>query len=111
MDYLQYKGFRGSIEYSEEDDMLCGRLLVKGDLISYEGETVKALEKDFHEAVDGYLDICQKQGRTVSPAEDDEIGVSLPLSLYKKALQYAEKQGISPEELMETALREYLEEQ
>ena len=107
MDYLQYKGLKGTIEYSEEDNVLCGRLLVKGDMISYEGETVKALEEDFHEAVDGYLDICQKQGRTAVPAEDDEIGVSLSSFLYEKAFQHAE---ISMEELMDTALRAYLEE-
>ena len=88
MDYLQYKGLKGTIEYSEE-------------------ETVKALEEDFHEAVDGYLDICQKQGRMTVPAEDDEIGVSLSFSLYEKAFQYAE---ISMEKLMDTALRAYLEE-
>lgn len=107
MDYLQYKGLKGTIEYSEEDNVLCGRLLVKGDMISYEGETVKALEEGFHEAVDGYLDICQKQGRTAVSAEDDEIGVSLSSFLYEKAFQYAE---ISMEELMDTALRAYLEE-
>ena len=107
MDYLQYKGLKGTIEYSEEDNVLCGRLLVKGDMISYEGETVKALEEGFHEAVDGYLDICQKQGRTAVHAEDDEIGVSLSSFLYEKAFQYAE---ISREELMDTALRAYLEE-
>ena len=107
MDYLQYKGLKGTIEYCEEDNVLCGRLLVKGDMISYEGETVKALEEDFHEAVDGYLDIYQKQGRTAVPAEDDEIGVSLSSFLYEKAFQYAE---ISMEELMDTALRAYLEE-
>ena len=46
MKYLEYKGYSGSIEYSEEDGLLYGQVLGIRGLISYEGETGKELEKD-----------------------------------------------------------------
>ena len=35
---LQYKGFVGSIEYSDEDSIFYGKVLGVRSLISYEGE-------------------------------------------------------------------------
>ncbi len=52
---LDYKGFKGPIESSDEDDCFFGRVLnVKGS-VSYEGGTLEELEKDFHEAVNDYI--------------------------------------------------------
>ena len=46
MKTLSYKGYIGSIEVSEPDNCLYGKVLdlPKGTLISYEGETIKAVE-------------------------------------------------------------------
>ena len=51
MKYLEHKGYAGSIEYSEEDGLLYGKVLGIKGLISYEGETGKDLEADFKEAI------------------------------------------------------------
>lgn len=54
--YLQeYRGYVGSVEYSEEDGVFFGKLIGIRDLVSYEGETLELLEKDYREAVDFYL--------------------------------------------------------
>ena len=58
MNYLEYKGYSGSIEYSTEDDLLYGKVLGIRGLISYEGVTGKDLENDFKEAIDSYLADC-----------------------------------------------------
>ena len=54
MDYLEYKGYKGSIEYSKEDDCLFGKVqgLGKNVLILYEGNTVDELRKDFEGGID-----------------------------------------------------------
>lgn len=55
--YLEYKGFYGTVEYSSEDDILHGKVIgLEHSLISYEGRSLKELKKDFHDAVDDYLD-------------------------------------------------------
>ena len=52
---LQYKGYKGSIEYSADDNCLFGRLLCISALVSYEGQTEHALEVAFREAVNDLL--------------------------------------------------------
>ena len=47
---LEYKGFIGSIEIDTEADILYGHvrnLKNPNDIVSYEGETIKELKKDF----------------------------------------------------------------
>ncbi len=61
MKLLEYKGFKGSSEFSSEDDCYFGKLLDVGqDLIMYEGKTLEGLEKDFRETVDEYIDLCER---------------------------------------------------
>ncbi|MFT7032965.1 MAG: putative HicB family RNase H-like nuclease [Cyclobacteriaceae bacterium] len=43
MKYLEHKDYTGSIEYSQEDNLLYGKVLGIRGLISYEGETGKLL--------------------------------------------------------------------
>ena len=52
---IQYKGYVGSVEFSEEDRIFYGKVMGVRSLISYEGENEKELLNDFHAAVDDYL--------------------------------------------------------
>jgi len=54
---LKYKMFKGSVEFSKEDNYYFGKILHTGrDLILYEGSTLKELEEDFKEAIDDYIE-------------------------------------------------------
>ncbi len=57
---MEYKGYVGSVEFSEADDIFFGRVLDIPDLISYEGAAEKELVDDFHGAVDDYLTFCEE---------------------------------------------------
>ena len=59
---IQYKGYVGSIEFSEEDGIFHGKVMGIRSLIFYEEENAKDLINDFHAAVDDYL-ILKKQER------------------------------------------------
>ena len=54
---MEYKGYIGSVEFSEEDCILYGKVM---GIRSYEGETAKELLEDFHGAVDDYLTLCKE---------------------------------------------------
>ena len=63
MGYLKYKGYTGSVEYSEEDKCLFGEVQgMAKDSITYEGSTVEELTEDFEGAVDDYLALCDEKG-------------------------------------------------
>ena len=53
-DTMEYKGYIGSVEFSEADQILFGKVQGIRSLISYEGTTVSELINDFHGAVDAY---------------------------------------------------------
>lgn len=60
---LEYKGYFGSVEYSDEDEVLHGRLEFIRDLVTYEGKDAKEIKAAFQEAVDDYLGLCEAEGR------------------------------------------------
>lgn len=61
---LKYKGYLGSIEFSKEDNILFGRVLgLKSTYMSFEGNSLDKLEKDFHESIDFYLECCEADGK------------------------------------------------
>lgn len=60
-DMIRYKGYVGSVEFSEEDGIFYGKVMGVRSLISYEGENEKELLSDFHNAVDDYLKTCVKE--------------------------------------------------
>ena len=56
-DNLKYRGFEGSVEYSEADHCFYGKTLGQDKIcITYEGDDLASLKTDFKESVDEYLD-------------------------------------------------------
>lgn len=47
--YLKYKNYIGSVEFSDEDNILYGKILGINDLVSYEGTSMQELENAFIE--------------------------------------------------------------
>lgn len=64
MGMMRYKGYTGSVEYSEDDNCLFGKVqgLDKRTCILYEGNTVDELKTDFENAIDSYLESCKERG-------------------------------------------------
>jgi len=58
---IAYKGFKGSVEYSAEDDCLFGKIVGVNDLISYEAQDLPGIKKAFEEAVEEYIGILEER--------------------------------------------------
>lgn len=52
---FEYKGFKGSAEYSEYDECYYGKLINTNDLVNYEAKTSAGLYIEFKSAVDDYI--------------------------------------------------------
>ncbi|HEO64270.1 MAG TPA: antitoxin HicB [Spirochaetes bacterium] len=55
MKTMAYKRFKGTVEWSHEDKCYFGKLLDIRGLVSFEGDRLEELERDFKEAVDNYI--------------------------------------------------------
>jgi predicted HicB family RNase H-like nuclease len=91
MNLLRYKGYTGSVCFSEEDGVFYGEILGIFDSISFEGDSVKSLTDDFHYAVDEYLEFCADVGK--QPQKSD-FSIKISLDVYNKATVYATNKGI-----------------
>lgn len=56
---LHYKDYYGTVNISEEDNVLYGKVSGIKGLSSYEGETVEELKQGFHNVVDEYIVDCK----------------------------------------------------
>ena len=63
MNILEYKGYRGKVEYDAENFMLHGKVVGIDDLITFEGNS-EHIEDEFHSAVDDYLEFCEEVGKS-----------------------------------------------
>ena len=61
--FVEYKGYVGSIEYSEEDNVYYGSLLNIRDLVTYESDSIEELYKYYQEAVDDYIEFKKMVGK------------------------------------------------
>ncbi len=105
MKYLEYKGYTGSIEYSADDNLLFGKVLGIGGLISYEGETGKALEEDFKAAIDTYLVDCAAAGKAAEKPFKGSFNVRIPATLHQKAALLAMEAKTSLNNFVAEAIR------
>lgn len=60
---LNYKGFIGSVAFSEEDNVFFGKIEGIDGLVNFEGSSIEELKETFHEAVDDYLTFINDYGK------------------------------------------------
>lgn len=105
-DSMTYKGYIGTVHYSEEDEIFHGKIEAINDLIIFEGTSVKELKKAFREAVDDYLETCREMGREPQKPFKGSFNVRIPSELHRKAVERATRMGVSLNQLVQKALEE-----
>lgn len=101
---MEYKGYVGTVEFSEEDRMLYGKVIGICTLISYEGASATELVEDFHGAVDEYLAVCDAEGIRPEKAYKGSFNIRISPELHKRAALCAMDQHISLNKFVENAV-------
>ena len=106
---MEYKGYIGSVEFSETDGVFYGKVQGIRSLISYEGTTAAGLVSDFHEAVDDYLETCNQEGSSPETAYKGSLNVRFKNSdTHRRAAVYAMMHEQSLNSFIEEAVEEKL---
>lgn len=105
---LEYKGYNGSVLYSSEDRILCGRVVGIRDAITYEGSDVDSLERNFKKAVEEYLRFCKAEGKAPDTPFKGSFNVRLGRDLHKRAALFAETHNQKLNAVVNDALEEFL---
>lgn len=109
-DVVRYKGFIGSVHYSDEDKVFHGKIIGIDDLVTFEGQSVKELIKAFHEAVDDYLALCKETGKEPPKSYKGSFNVRVSPDIHRQAAVKAAMIGISLNQLVHRALQREVEE-
>lgn len=81
---MQYKNYVGSIEFSEDDMTFFGKVLGLKSLISYEGDTAKELYTNFSNAIDNYLETCEKNNIEIEKPFKGSFNIRISPELHKR---------------------------
>lgn len=109
---MKYKGYWANVQYSDEDECFFGEIEgLKNDSISFEGNTVKELKKDFKDAIDHYLEVCRETNTIPEQQCKGSLNVRLGVELHNKAKMKSIEKNISINELIKNAVILYLKTQ
>lgn len=95
MNTLSYKGFIGSVAFSEKDNVFFGKIEGIDGLVNFEGESVAELTAAFHEAVDDYMAYCQEEGIEPHKSYSGSLNVRLTPDIHSRVACLAKQAGIS----------------
>lgn len=102
---LEYKGFIASVSYNDDDECFFGKIEGIGDLVSFEGNSVRLLKKAFHEAVEDYINLCKEAGKEPHKSIKGSFNVRIDKNLHHAAMYSAVKRGISLNQFVEEAIQ------
>ena len=101
---LKYKDYLGSVEYSSEDDCFFGKVIGINDLVTFEGTSTSELKQAFCEAVDDYLLICKRAGKSPEKSYKGSFNVRVRPEIHRQAALYASAHGKTLNSLVEEAI-------
>ncbi len=103
---MHYKGYTAKVDYDDTVKTFHGRVLGIKDVVTFEGATVKELEKEFYVSVDTYLDFCKSRGVKPGKPYSGEFRLRLDPNLHRELALAAELAGDSLNAFIAKCLRE-----
>lgn len=105
MGTISYKGYKGSVDFSEQDNCLYGKVLgIHKTAITYEGQTVDELRKDFQNAIDDYFDLCKQHGIEPEKPYSGTLNIRLTPEIHSRLAMMARTKGTTINALIRQAL-------
>lgn len=95
MNTMTHQGYTARIEFDERDNLFVGRILGLRAIISFHGQTVDELRKEFIAATEDYLADCRQQGISPEKPASGKMMLRVPPEVHSAALIAAQATGKS----------------
>lgn len=95
MNTLSYKGYIGTVNFSEKDGVFFGKIEGIDGLVNFEGESVTELTEAFHDAVDDYVAYCEKEGLPLHKSYSGNLNIRINPETHSRLALYAKQKGVS----------------
>jgi len=103
---LSYRGYTTRVEFDPEDKILVGRVLDIDDVIVFHGDSVKEFTGNFHEAIDDYLEACEKLQQTPEKPASGRMMLRVDPVVHAAAVKAAATTGQSLNRWAEQVLKQ-----
>ena len=113
---MAYKGYLANISYDADESIFCGEVSGISDLLTFHGKTKEELEVAFRDCIDNYLGVCNRISndnsgigvkKNVSFEYSGVFGIRVTPRLHEKVSKYADKRGISINQVISRALEAF----
>lgn len=103
-----YKGYIGQVELDDEQHILTGYVINTKAVITFQGESVAEVEKEFRASVDDYLAWCAEDGVEPEKPYSGRFVVRVAPSLHQRAAVEAKRRGLSLNRFIEQSVEDAL---
>ena len=109
MNTMTYKGYAARIDYSDDDGCFVGHIAGINDVVGFHGESVADLRAAFEEAIDDYLETCDKLNRSPQKPYSGNLMLRIPPEVHAAIAMAAEVSGKSINQWTADTLADVLE--
>lgn len=92
---MKYKGYVGHVIFDEEARIFHGEVIGIKDVITFQGESVRALEEAFKESINDYLSFCKERGEKPHKPYSGKFNLRISPELHAKLDIAAKSHGES----------------
>jgi predicted HicB family RNase H-like nuclease len=94
-DVMKYKGYFGSVHFDADEPIFYGKLEFVKALVSYEANDAPGIKQAFEEAVDDYLETCERSGVMPETPFKGSFNVRTGHKLHEQIALAAEQESLS----------------
>lgn len=105
---LEYKGYHTRIEFDSESLVVRGKIEGIKDYVDFESADLTSIEKEFHDAVDDYLEFCKEVGKEPDKEYKGTFNIRITPELHKRLAVVALINGDTLNATVEKAIQEYV---
>lgn len=105
---LEYKGYHTKIEFDSDALVVRGKIEGIKDLVNFESSDLALIEKEFHAAVDEYLEFCKEVGKKPDKEYKGTFNIRISPELHKELVLVALKNGDTLNATVEKAIRQFV---
>jgi len=92
---MKYKGYLGDVSYDAEAKIFHGDVLGLKDVITFQGTSVKELEKAFKDSINDYIAWCKERGEEPEKSYSGNLRLRISPDLHAELAHLAVERGIS----------------
>lgn len=105
---MEYKGYTARVEFDADAGVMFGEVEGLRDVVTFEATDVKHLQRAFHDAVDDYLEMCEKRGREPEKPYSGKFLVRVDPKLHRDIAMAAARAGKSLNAFVGEAVRQWI---